>query len=49
MAAIATCASGAVNRPEVGPDPDETGLGNKCDHGWSTQQKNTESLLSKNL
>ncbi|KAF4083933.1 hypothetical protein AMELA_G00123020 [Ameiurus melas] len=24
VAAIATCASGAVNRPEVGPDPDET-------------------------
>lgn len=38
VAAIATCASGAVNRPEVGPDPDQTGLGNKCDHGWSTQQ-----------
>ncbi|XP_027028378.2 HEAT repeat-containing protein 4 [Tachysurus fulvidraco] len=26
VAAIATCASAAVNRPEVGPDPDETGL-----------------------
>lgn len=32
VAAIATCASGAVNRPEVGPDSDQTGLGNNCDH-----------------
>ncbi|XP_053365794.1 HEAT repeat-containing protein 4 [Clarias gariepinus] len=36
VAAIATCASGAVNRPEVGPDSDQTGLaqyGQSCKVG----------------
>lgn len=38
VAAIATCASAAVNRPEVGPDPHETGLGYTFFYGWTTQQ-----------